>query len=110
MSRVAPRPTREQGEAVVEIIEGQTNGGVEDVMLLQKWNGKILAEEFKLPDMEVEIERAVEQVEQSIKAREELIEEKKEIEKATRPVGMSEKESGKRIEAEIQHDKETRNL
>jgi hypothetical protein len=31
-------------------------------MLLQRWNGKLLAEEFKLPEMEVEIERAVEQV------------------------------------------------
>jgi hypothetical protein len=110
MSRVARRPTRDQGEAVAEIIDSQTNGGVEDVMLLQKWNGKLLAEEFKLPDMEVEIERAVEQVEQSIKAKEELIQEKKEIEKATRPAGMSEQEAEKRIDAEIQHEKETRKL
>lgn len=105
MSRVAPRPTKEQGEAVAEIIDNQTNGGVEDVMLLQKWNGKLLAEEFKLPDMEVEIERAVEQVETGIKAKEELLEEKKEIEKATRPEGMSEEEAEKRIEAQIQQDK-----
>jgi len=83
MSRVAPTPTVEEGEAVAKIVENQTNGGVEDVMLLQGWNGKLMAEEFKLPDMEVEIERAVEQVENSIKAKEELLEEKKEIERAT---------------------------
>ena len=35
-------------------------------MVLKKWNGKLLAEEFGLPEMEVEIERAVEQVEKSI--------------------------------------------
>lgn len=110
MSRVATRPTREQGEVVAEIVDSQTNGGVEDVMLLQKWNGKLLAEEFKLPEMEVEIERAVEQVEDSIKAREELIQEKREIEKATRTTGTSEQEAEKRIDAEIQHDKETNKL
>jgi len=52
-------------------------------MLLQIWNGKLLAERFKLPDMQIEIERAVEQVEKTIKAKEELVEEKQEIEKAT---------------------------
>ncbi|KIW02200.1 uncharacterized protein PV09_06356 [Verruconis gallopava] len=107
MSRVARRPTREQGEAVAEIIKTQTNGGVEDVMLLQKWNGKLLAEEFKLPAMEVEIERAVEQVEQSIKAKEELIEEKKQIEKATRPEGVSELEAEEKVEAEMKSSRET---
>lgn len=47
-------------------------------MLLQGWNGKLLAEEFKLPEMEVEIERAVEQVEAAIsKAEEAKIEKEK---------------------------------
>ena len=39
--------------------------------------------------MEVEIERAVEQVEQSIKAKEELLEEKLELEKATATKGQT---------------------
>lgn len=52
-------------------------------MVLQKWNGKLLAERYHLPEMEIEIERAVEQIESSIKAKEELHEEKREIEKAT---------------------------
>jgi hypothetical protein len=89
ISRAAPRPTKEQAEEVARVVEQQTNGGKEDVMVLQRWNGKLIAELFKLPDMEVEIERAVEQVEQSIKAKEELLEEKLELEKATAKQGQT---------------------
>lgn len=92
LSRAAPRPTREQAEQVANVVEQQTNGGTEDVMVLQRWNGKLIAEQFKLPDMEVEIERAVEQVETSIKAKEELIEEKLELEKATAKTGQTAKD------------------
>jgi hypothetical protein len=81
MSRKSPAPTREEAQRVARVVEGQTNGGTEDVMLLQGWNGKLLAERFRLPEMEIEIERAVEQVEGSIKAKEELMEEKREIER-----------------------------
>ena len=53
-------------------------------MMLQKWNGKLIAERFKLPEMEIEIERAVEQVESAIeKEKSELDEEKQEVMKAT---------------------------
>lgn len=82
-SRAAPYPTREEGEQIAEVIEQQTKEGTEDVMLLKRWNGKLLAERFKLPEMEVEIERAVEQVEASMKSREELLKEKRELEQAT---------------------------
>ncbi|KAF2101810.1 hypothetical protein NA57DRAFT_34864 [Rhizodiscina lignyota] len=82
ISRNSPAPTREEAQRVAKLVQEQTNGGSEDVMLLQGWNGKLLAERFKLPEMEVEIERAVEQVEKSIKAKEELMEEKREIERA----------------------------
>lgn len=81
ISRSSPAPNQQQAEKVAQLVEEQTNGGKEDVMLLQGWNGKLLAERFKLPEMEVEIERAVEQVENSIKAKEELVEEKREIER-----------------------------
>lgn len=87
ISRAAPRPTPEQAEEVARVVRQQTDGGKEDVMVLQRWNGKLIAERFKLPDMEVEVERAVEQVEQSIKAKEELLEEKLELEKATAKQG-----------------------
>lgn len=38
----------------------------EDTMLLRRWNGKLIAEHFNLPEMETEIERAVDQVGQAI--------------------------------------------
>ena len=78
-SRGAPRPSEDVIQTVAGIVEAQTNGGKEDVMMLQRWNGKLIAEDFHLPEMEIEIERAVEQVEQAIKQKDELAEEKKEV-------------------------------
>jgi len=82
LSRAAPPPTEQQAEEVSRVVHQQTNNETEDVMVLQRWNGKLIAEEFKLEDMEVEIERAVEQVEKSIKSKEKLMKEKIEQEKA----------------------------
>ncbi|KAF2820993.1 hypothetical protein CC86DRAFT_373915 [Ophiobolus disseminans] len=87
LSRAAPKPTEEQADEVARVVAQQTNNDTEDVMVLQRWNGKLIAEQFHLPDMEVEIERAVEQVEKSIKSKEELMEEKLELEKATGTAG-----------------------
>jgi hypothetical protein len=84
ISRESPLPSAEEGQKIAELVESQTSNGEEDVMLLQRWNGKLLAERFKLPEMEVEIERAVEQVEKAIKAKEELKQEKRQIEEATK--------------------------
>jgi hypothetical protein len=81
-SRESPPPSKEEREKIAEEIENKTKSGKEDVMLLHRWNGKLLAEGFKLPDMEVEIERAVEQVEKAIKSEAEL-KGKKRIEEAT---------------------------
>jgi len=81
-SRDAPAPTQEQIEEVAKQVEQKSNGGEEETMVLQRWNGKLLAERFKIPAMEVEIERAVEQVQKSLKAKKELNEEKRDIEKA----------------------------
>jgi hypothetical protein len=92
-SRAAPPPTPHQAQEVARVVEQQTNGGTEDVMVLQRWNGKLIAEQFHLPDMEVEIERAVEQVEQSIKAKEKLMEEKLELERAATEGGKRAKDS-----------------
>ncbi|PIB00017.1 hypothetical protein CB0940_03656 [Cercospora beticola] len=66
-TRGAPQPNTEEIKKIAKVVEAQTQNGTEDAMLLQKWNGKLLAEGFKLPEMEIEIERAVEQVEQAIK-------------------------------------------
>jgi hypothetical protein len=83
ISRAAPRPTEKEADQVSSVVHQQTNNESEDVMVLQRWNGKLIAEQFDLPDMEVEIERAVEQVEKSIDAKEKLMEKKLEQEKAT---------------------------
>lgn len=50
-------------------------------MLLRAWNGKVIAERLGLPGLQVEIERAVEQVEGSIgKSPADLDRNKREIE------------------------------
>ncbi|KAL1651668.1 hypothetical protein SLS61_005330 [Didymella pomorum] len=83
LSRVAPRPTEQDADKVSSVVHQQTNNESEDVMVLQRWNGKLIAEQFDLPDMEVEIERAVEQIEKAIDAKEKIMEKKLEQEKAT---------------------------
>lgn len=92
ISRAAPRPTLAQAQDVARVVQQQTNGGADDVMVLQRWNGKLIAEQAKLPDMEIEIERAVEQVQQSLKKNERLAEEKLELEKATAAEGKTAKD------------------
>lgn len=78
-TRNAAIPTQEEIEEVARVVEAQTERGKEDAMLLQKWNGKLLAEGFNLPEMEIEIERAVEQVEKDIKSAADLKDEKHEL-------------------------------
>jgi len=41
--------------------------GREEILLLQEWSGKYIAEKLQLPALQIEIERAVEQVENSLK-------------------------------------------
>ena len=85
LSRDAPDPSLEKSRAVVERVREQTNGWQEAVMLLRGWNGKLIAERLRLPSLEVEIERAVEQVEKALveekqKGQDEIRDEKKEVE------------------------------
>lgn len=93
LSRVAPNPTPQQAQQVANVVHQQTNNETEDVMVLQRWNGKLIAEQFNLPDMEVEIERAVEQVENAIKSKEKRTEEKLEQEKAAAGNGTRAKDA-----------------
>jgi hypothetical protein len=105
LSRAAPNPTLQQAQQVANVVHQQTNNETEDVMVLQRWNGKLIAEQFNLPDMEVEIERAVWQVENGIKSKEKRMEEKLEQEKAAGGNGTRAKDS---LPAEILdkiHDK-----
>lgn len=51
----------------VEVVSpGQLAATDEEVMLLKAWNGKVIAEQLELPGLQLEIERAVEQVEASL--------------------------------------------
>jgi hypothetical protein len=66
-AKVAPSISSAEVEEAVAKIESQDAGGKgEEAMLLQSWNGRVLAESYQLPEMEIEIERAVEQVEKAI--------------------------------------------
>ncbi|USP75557.1 hypothetical protein yc1106_02831 [Curvularia clavata] len=105
LSRAAPRPTPEQADKVAAVVHQQTNNETKDVMVLQRWNGKLIAEQFNLPDMEVEIERAVSQVEKAIKSKEERIEEKLEQEKAAGRNGARAKDVLPQEILETIHDK-----
>ncbi|KAF2772170.1 hypothetical protein EJ03DRAFT_372334 [Teratosphaeria nubilosa] len=81
--REAATPTEADIEKAVGEVVQRAQGGKEEVMLLQRLNGKLIAEAFKHPELEVEIERAVEQVEDAIrKAKEESkpeVQESKEV-------------------------------
>ncbi|GAB7350212.1 hypothetical protein MBLNU459_g0870t1 [Dothideomycetes sp. NU459] len=81
-SRKAVLPTADESIEIANRFSAQTNGET-DVMLLKRWNGKLLAEKFQLPGMEIEIERAVEQVEKEIETAAKLTEESAETEKST---------------------------
>lgn len=70
MAREMETPSREEAENVARGVEAQMKEGEKEVMVLRRWNGKMIAEELGLADMEVEIERAVEQVEAKIKENE----------------------------------------
>ncbi|EUC42389.1 hypothetical protein COCMIDRAFT_28987 [Bipolaris oryzae ATCC 44560] len=105
LSRAAPRPTPQQAQQVAAVVHQQTNNETEDVMVLQRWNGKLIAEQFNLPDMEVEIERAVSQVENAIKSKEERMEEKIEQEKAAGSNGTRAKDALPKEILEKIHDK-----
>lgn len=80
-SRAAAVPTKEEAGHVAKVVERQSSDDTEEVMLLKKWNGKLLAERLELPEMEVEIERAVEQVEKDIESQEKLRRNKAELER-----------------------------
>ena len=84
--REEPETTEAETEQVQGTIVTQSSGGKEEVMLLQRWNGKLIAEDFDLPEMEIEIERAVEQVEQALKKEKEVGQDQKAVEEKKKDV------------------------
>jgi hypothetical protein len=65
-----------------------------EVLLLDKWNSKLIAKALEIPELEVELDRAIWQVENTLKGQQELKEEKEELNKAT---------SGTTTETQDQH-------
>ncbi|WPG98942.1 Hypothetical protein R9X50_00174400 [Acrodontium crateriforme] len=51
----------------VEAVKSDLKTNSEEVMLLRPWSARVLAEHYAVPEMQVEIERAVDQVEAAIK-------------------------------------------
>ncbi|PNS15626.1 hypothetical protein CAC42_4078 [Sphaceloma murrayae] len=64
-SKTKPRIQAAEVDKLAKMIETK-EAEDQEVLLLKGWTGQMIAEEFKLPEMEVEIERAVEQVEKAI--------------------------------------------
>ena len=70
---VSPTPSKEMDEVYAAglpagVTQPASNNTPSDqnenceTMLLKRWNGKLIAESFKLPELEIEISRAVDQV------------------------------------------------
>lgn len=64
VANVPALAAEEVEQAAVKIDEEVAAG--KEALLLRRWNGDLLAEEFKLPEMEMEIDRAVEQVQKAL--------------------------------------------
>jgi len=62
----------------------QNSGVKQERMLLHQSSGELIAEYLEIPELAMEINRAAWQVERSLKAKQELQEEKSELEQATK--------------------------
>ncbi len=67
-----------------EASSGSVPGDQEEKMLLSKTSGELIADYVEIPELAIEIERAVWQVEKSLQSKQELKEEKEELEAANR--------------------------
>ncbi|KAI9696241.1 MAG: hypothetical protein M1836_005794 [Candelina mexicana] len=76
------KPDLKDSRDVSTETSGQPSGLQEEKMLLQQWNGKLIAQALEVPELEVELERAIWQVEESLTTKGELRQEKKGIEAA----------------------------
>jgi hypothetical protein len=76
------------GESI-DSLAAQTQSGYDpegkrkEVLLLHQTFGKEVAEELKVPELQIELERAIWQVENDMKAKDELAEEKERLNAAT---------------------------
>lgn len=87
-SRGRPQFGEKTGPKVVQsssepsVLNAQHIASEEEEMVLRKEDAKEISEALKVPELEMELGRAVWQVERILKKKEELVEEKKELDKA----------------------------
>lgn len=62
----------------------ETSYALDEEMVLSQSSARLIADTLEVPELEIEIERAVAQVERSLAARHELVEGKRKVEAATR--------------------------
>ena len=74
------RAGRDNGEAKPQ----NTSDPHGEEMLLSQSSGRLIAETVEVPELEMEIERAIAQVERTLAARAQLVDEKVEMESATK--------------------------
>lgn len=67
-----------------ETVDHPTADAKEETMLLDEGSGKVIADHLDVPELAVEIKRAVWQVKKSLRAKRELREEKEELQAATK--------------------------
>lgn len=72
-----------------------TPGPEKEALVLDRWNSKLIAKALQIPELEVELDRAIWQVETALRGKDELIEEKEDLDKATTVNGSEGKESKK---------------
>jgi Mitochondrial K+-H+ exchange-related len=58
---------------------------LKEAIVLDRWNSKLIAKALEIPELEIELDRALWQVETALKGKEELQEEKEKLDKASAP-------------------------
>jgi hypothetical protein len=75
---------RQSSKITSQLKDVQTSEGKSDeTLILDKWNSKLIAKALGVPELEVELDRAVWQVKNALKGQEEFKEQREELDKAT---------------------------
>ncbi|KAK4976575.1 hypothetical protein LTR66_010817 [Elasticomyces elasticus] len=72
-AETAAMPTTQEVSRIAGLVEQREKESGKETILLKKWSSRVIAKRFKLPAMEIEIERAVEQVENQLAAQESVM-------------------------------------
>lgn len=72
-AETAAMPTTQEVSRIAGLVEQREKESGKETILLKQWSSRVIAKRFKLPAMEIEIERAVEQVENQLAAQESVM-------------------------------------